>query len=119
MLLAFAWSGCFLAVVSLQTMQRLVRRLYGGLVSWLFVGVSAGLSGLGVYLGRIERWNSWDLLLYPHDVLSDAVKPILFPLSHIQPLAVSGMFSAILLICYVMFISVAPGSYTGALQAEE
>jgi uncharacterized membrane protein len=119
LLLAFAWSGCFLAVVSLQTMQRLVRQLYGGLVSWLFVGLSVGLSGLGVYLGRIERWNSWDLLLYPHDVLSDAMRPILFPLSHIQPLALSGMFSAILLICYVMFITVAPAAHNRGVHAEE
>jgi uncharacterized membrane protein len=109
LLAAFAWSGCFLAVVSLQTMQRLVRQQCGALISWLFVGASVGLSGLGVYLGRFERWNSWDLLLAPHDVLAAAVRPILFPLSHIRPLGASAMFATILMICYVMFIAVAAG----------
>jgi len=106
LLAAFAWSGCFLAVVSLQTMQRLVRQQCGTLISWLFVFASVGLSGLGVYLGRFERWNSWDLLLSPHDVLVAAARPLLFPLSHIRPLGASAMFATILMMCYVMFIAV-------------
>ena len=107
LLAAFAWSGCFLAVVSLQTMQRLVRQYCGALISWLFVGASVGLSGLGVYLGRFERWNSWDLLLSPHAVLVAAARPLLFPLSHIRPLGASAMFATILMTWYVMFIAVA------------
>jgi uncharacterized membrane protein len=119
LLAAFAWSGCFLAVASLQTMQRLVGQLCGAVVSWLFVLASVGLCGLGVYLGRVERWNSWDLLFYPHDVLAAAVRPILDPLSHIRPLGVSAMFAAILFACYVTFISVSTHSRSGALLAEE
>ena len=119
LLAAFAWSGCFLAVVSLQTMQRLVRQQCGALVSWLFVGTSVGLSGLGVYLGRFERWNSWDLLLSPHDVLTAAVRPILFPMSHIRPLGASAMFATILMVCYVMFIAVAANGHSSALAAEK
>jgi uncharacterized membrane protein len=119
LLAAFAWSGCFLAVVSLQIMQRLVRQYCGALVSWLFVGASIGLSGLGVYLGRFERLNSWDLLLAPHDVLTAAARPILFPLSHIRPLGASALFATLLLICYVMFAAVAASGGLSALPAEE
>jgi uncharacterized membrane protein len=119
LLAAFAWSGCFLAVVSLQTMQRLVRQLCGGTISWLFVGASIGLSGLGVYLGRFERWDSWDVLLYPRDVLAAAARPILFPLSHIRPLGASAMFATILMICYVTFMAVAAGGHSGKAMAEE
>jgi uncharacterized membrane protein len=119
LLAAFAWSGCFLAVVSLQTMQRLVRQLLGGPISWLFVCASVGLCGLGIYLGRFERWNSWDVLFYPRAVLADAARPILYPLNHVQPLAASAMFAALMLICYVSFVSVASSGRTGALIAEE
>jgi uncharacterized membrane protein len=119
LLAAFAWSGCFLAVVSLHTIQRLVRQLCGAVVSWLFVGASVGLSGLGVYLGRFERWNSWDLLFAPHDVLAAVARPILFPLSHIQPLGVSAMFATILMICYVMFVAVAASIQPSTLTVED
>jgi len=119
MLAAFALSGCFLAVASLHTMQTLVRRSAGGAASWLFFGVSVGLSGLGVYLGRVQRWNSWDLFFYPRDVLADAVRPLLYPLSHIHPLGVSGMFAALLLICYVMFVATRGETREGALAIED
>jgi uncharacterized membrane protein len=100
-------------------MQRLVRQLCGALVSWLFVGASIGLSGLGVYLGRFERWNSWDLLFYPQDVLAAAVRPILYPLSHIRPLGASAMFATIMMICYVMFIATSGADRSGALATED
>ena len=30
------------------------------------------LSGVGVYLGRFERWNSWDVLTSPVALLADS-----------------------------------------------
>jgi uncharacterized membrane protein len=111
LLASFAWAGCFLAVASLQTMQTVVRRVVGNAASWVFVIASVALSGLGVYLGRVQRWNSWDIVLYPRAVLSDAITPLLDPFQHIHPLGMSGMFAALLLVCYVMFVA----AYTGRL----
>lgn len=118
LLAAFMLSGCFLAVVSLHTMQSLVRRLAGGLASWLFVGLSVALSGLGMYLGRVQRWNSWDALLYPRDVLADAARPLLYPMSHLHPLGLSALFAAILFVCYIMYISAYQVGRAGALAGE-
>ncbi len=119
LLAAFMLSGCFLAVVSLHVMQTLVKRLAGGLISWLFVLGAVGLSGLGVYLGRVQRWNSWDIVLYPRAVLADAIRPLLYPASHLHPLALSGLFALILFICYVMYLSAYYGGRAGALSAEQ
>ncbi|MEM9865857.1 MAG: DUF1361 domain-containing protein [Myxococcota bacterium] len=33
------------------------------------IGVAIFASGFGIYLGRFERWNSWDLLVRPLEVL--------------------------------------------------
>lgn len=119
LLAAFMLSGCFLAVVSLHIMQMLVRRYLGGTASWLFVLVVVGLSGLGVYLGRVQRWNSWDILLYPHEVLADALRPLRYPASHLHPLALSGMFAALLFVCYVMYLATYHGGRMGALGQDE
>jgi uncharacterized membrane protein len=71
LILLFAWSGAFAGFLSLFIMHRHVVRRAGALPGWLFVGIVALLCGVGVYLGRFERWNSWDLLLQPHSILTD------------------------------------------------
>jgi uncharacterized membrane protein len=110
LLAAFAWAGCFLAVASLQTMQTLVKAFVGGAASWLFVLSTVGLGGLGIYLGRFLRWNSWDLVLQPRGVLNDVMTRLANPFDHPQTFGVTFMFAAFLLVCYVTFTSVASRS---------
>ena len=106
LLAAFVMSGCFLAVVSLHSMQRLVRQVVGVWQSWLFALVSIGLSGLGVYLGRVQRWNSWDIFFAPQHILNDIWMLVQFPFDSVHRLALSGVSIVVLLICYVMYLSV-------------
>jgi uncharacterized membrane protein len=108
LLAVFSLSGLFLAVLSLQVMQRLVRYYAGSTVSWLFVMVVTGLSGLGVYLGRFLRWNSWDLLLHPRGVLADVATRVADPLAHRQTFGVTFLFGAILFLCYLALTSREP-----------
>jgi uncharacterized membrane protein len=105
MLLAFALAGLFLGVFSLHAMQKLVRYHGGSFVSWLFVLVALGLGGLGVYLGRFLRWNSWDLLLNPRGVLGDVAIRVADPLAHPQTLGVTFLFAALLFVCYLALTS--------------
>ncbi|MBI4769061.1 MAG: DUF1361 domain-containing protein [Chloroflexi bacterium] len=103
MLVSFAWAGCALAIVSLSIMQSLVRAYLGNFASWLFVLASAGLSGLGVYMGRFLRWNSWDLLTQPASVLADIGRRLIHPLRYPQTYAFTVMFSALLLVAFLTF----------------
>ncbi len=102
----FAWTGCFLAVVSLSQMQKLIRRAMGTFLSWVFVLASTGLSGLGIYLGRFLELNSWDLILHPRHTVADVVMELAHPLSYPRPLGVSLLFAAFLFVCYITFVSV-------------
>jgi uncharacterized membrane protein len=103
LLASFAWSGCFLAVASLRAMQTLVAAYLGRVASWLFVAAVFGLNGLGIYLGRFLRWNSWDIFLEPHGVLSDAMTIIAHPIENRQATGVICMFGALLLVCYMTY----------------
>jgi uncharacterized membrane protein len=114
LLAAFAFAGSFLAVASLHTMQVLVRRFAGHAASWVFALWAVGMAGLGVYLGRFERWNSWDLLLAPRAVLADAIEPILYPAHNVYTLGASGMFAALLLMVYMMFVAAYQRGRAGA-----
>ncbi len=62
MLIWFSFTGLFLGMVSLFLMQEIVRREFGRWFGWGFVLAVAGLTSVGVYMGRFLRWNSWDIL---------------------------------------------------------
>jgi uncharacterized membrane protein len=106
MFAAFAWTGLFLAVASLNAMQNIVRGYLGRVVSWLFAFGAIALSGLGIYLGRFLDWNSWDLIFHPRAVLIDVATRLIHPIRNAQAYGVTIMFAAFFLVCYVTFVSV-------------
>lgn len=106
LLATFSWTGIFLAIASLRTMQWLVRRFLGAIAGWLFVTAALALSGLGIYLGRFQRWNSWDLLLHPEKILTDIAVRLANPFDNLRFIGFTLIFTAFLLVCYLMFISV-------------
>jgi uncharacterized membrane protein len=65
-----AWTGMLLGFLSLYLVQAVVRSLAGPRVAWVTAVAVLGLASFGVYLGRVLRWNSWDVLTHPR-LLSD------------------------------------------------
>jgi len=108
MLTTFAWVGCVLAVASLRMMHEVAQSMFGLVRGWLLVLSVIALSGLGVYLGRFLRWNSWDLLLNPHHVVGDVALRLADPLAYPGAWGVTLMFSALLLVCYLCFTALHP-----------
>ena len=101
LLLAFAWAGCVLGVASLHQMRVLVAERLGDLASWAFVLVTVALSGLGIYLGRFLRWNSWDVLLAPRTLAHELLAVLADPAAYPRLVGVSGLFAAFLLLGYL------------------
>jgi len=62
--------GALLGFLSLYLVQSVVRSLAGARVAWVTAVAVLGLASFGVYLGRVLRWNSWDVLAHPR-LLSD------------------------------------------------
>src|ERR687887_630785 len=60
-----ATTGLLLGFVSLYLLQAIVRRGVGARCGWLFVFAALGLGSFGIYLGRVLRWNSWDIFAPP------------------------------------------------------
>lgn len=101
MLATFAWAGIFLAVYSLRNVHRAVERHVGSVAGWLFVGTTAGLAGLGAYMGRFLRWNSWDLAYRPHQLAPEFARRAIQPLEHPRLYGFSLVVGALLFACYV------------------
>ena len=68
---AFAATGAFLGFASLYLVQASVARRFGPAAGWVFSVFAMGLGSYGLYLGRIERWNSWDAFVHPRRLLRD------------------------------------------------
>jgi uncharacterized membrane protein len=100
---SFSWSGVFLGVISLYIVQAFVRERIGAVACRIFVGIIIGLTGLGIYLGRYVRLNSWDFFLHPRGVIRNALAPFMDPVNHQQALYVMVLYSSFLLVCYLIF----------------
>lgn len=62
MLGSFAVTSLALGFVSLYLVQNLIRARLGVAWSWFGALGAIALSGVGIYLGRVEQLNSWDVL---------------------------------------------------------
>ena len=107
MILFFGWTALFLGFASLYLMQDLVSRTLGNFAGWLFVFATFGLSGFGVYLGRIRGWNSWDVFYHPGSLLSDIWDRLRHPLAHQRTFAFSLLFAVFFLSAYFILFAFA------------
>ena len=102
-----ALTGLLLGFMSLYLIQAMVRRAAGARYAWLFVFVALGLSSVGVYLGRVLRWNSWDVFIRPGSLLGELAGALVDPLAHPRPIAITILFTSFLLASYAIFYSLA------------
>jgi uncharacterized membrane protein len=62
---AFAFTGHIIGLISLAVLHRLLNTILKGSVGWAAVACAVLSGGYGIYLGRFERLNSWDVLKHP------------------------------------------------------
>jgi uncharacterized membrane protein len=114
LLSAAAWAGLLLGLVSLFLMHEVWRRLFGVVQAWALVVGALGLSSFGIYLGRVQRWNSWDLFTRPGSLVGQIAQGLLDPLAHARPVALTVLFTSFLLASYLVFYSFARLSHAVA-----
>lgn len=62
---SFACVGVLLGVLAVATVHDATTARHGRVAGWTLAVVSLLLCGVGIWLGRVLRWNSWDLLVDP------------------------------------------------------
>ena len=102
LVLSCALTGFVLGFLSLYLMQSLVARIFGRLMSWLFIAGVAALSGFGIYLGRFLRFNSWDILFQPLQLFHGIGSWIANPAASASSSAFPILFATFFFIAYVM-----------------
>lgn len=101
MLLSFGAVGLLIGYISMFDVHRIVASRFGPRLGWAVASATLLLSGFGIYLGRILRWNSWDVVVKPRALFDSVADYILNPLAYLQIWAISGLCGAGLLLGYV------------------
>ena len=100
---AFAWTGMLLGFVSLYLMHAVARHRFGGTIGWIGVVAVLALVSAGVYLGRVKRWNSWDLLTQPGSMLAQLHAHLADSASLGRAVGATLAMTLLLALAYVVF----------------
>lgn len=83
MLLSFAVTGLLLGVLSFLQLQLFLQRYVSSLGVQIFNLLVLFLCGIGIYIGRILRWNSWDIVFNPISIIKDISAIFFAPMQHL------------------------------------
>jgi uncharacterized membrane protein len=102
-----AATGLLLGFVSLYLLQAIVRRAVGVRYAWVFAFATLALGSVGVYLGRVLRWNTWDVFLRPGSLAAHLARALVDPLAHPRPIGITLLFTFFLAASYLLFYRLA------------
>ncbi|MEX1104510.1 MAG: DUF1361 domain-containing protein [Dehalococcoidia bacterium] len=98
---AFSVSGLLLGFASVYLVQAVVTERLGTFAGWAATGAVFVLSAVGIYVGRVLRFNSWDAVQEPGPLVSLALARLEDPLGNPLLVATVVVFTAFLTLAYV------------------
>ncbi len=96
---SFSFAGFYVGLLSLQHIHQLTAAKYGNKNGQLFIVMTSFLSAFGIYLGRVLRFNSWDIISKPMEL---AYKSI-YALLNFETIVYTLQLGIIILISYILF----------------
>ncbi len=108
LILSFAWNGLMLGVLSTRQIEKLLAPNTTSLGRWVFLYPVMWLNALGVYIGRVLRYNSWDIVASPIALTRDIVIMIAHPLRYHDAWGMIFCYSLLLTFMYNILKRTAP-----------
>ncbi len=101
LLLSFAWNGLILGIVSVRQMEKIIEEKLGVRNELFFVYPVMWLNALGVYVGRFLRFNSWDVISNPFQLIADISNILIHPFQNKYAWGMILCFSLLMTLMYV------------------
>lgn len=96
---SFSFAGFYVGLLSLFHMHQLTIAKYGNQSGNFFIVIISFLSAFGIYLGRVLRFNSWDIISKPIELLYTSISALL----NFETIIYSLQLGTIILISYILF----------------
>jgi len=96
----FAATGLQVGLLSLFLVEKTIAQITSKPVAWLVISGSIWLSGLGVYIGRELRFNSWDLVTDPIQLFQGIAQELT-----IHAISMTLLYATLIGVIYLIFRS--------------
>lgn len=100
----FAAAGVLAGLSALSVFHEVVSERLGAVAAWSLLVPLFPLCGLGVWMGRYERWNSWDAFSRPSEVFWAVAEPAL----HLSPVlwTTTSTYAVVFAVSWLAFCTV-------------
>ncbi len=93
-------NGMVLAYASLYKIENYLLSKFNVLKTNIILVFCFFLSSFGIYLGRFMRWNSWDIVIHPIDLINEIIQRFINPFDHLRTWSVTIILTAFFSIFY-------------------
>lgn len=103
LIFSFLWAGIVLGFKSLWDLESLFKQWFNNYAVHVASVLLLYLTAYGIYLGRFERWNSWDIMTDPIALISAISYHFSQPVEHREVWALTFLFGTLLNTIYWTF----------------
>ncbi len=98
-----ATAGLIMAFISVYRIEKYLVQKFAGWQVALIIPAIFFLSSFGVYLGRYLRWNSWDIVANPAELLVSIAGRVIAPQDHLRTWGMTMVLTGIFSLLYYTF----------------
>lgn len=98
-----AWNALVMGLLSLYDVQNVLMEKFGKATAWIVTVSSVFLGAFGIYIGRILRWNSWDVFFDTKCLMYDISERVINPSAHGRTIGITLFYGIFLLVVYLFF----------------
>ncbi len=111
LLFASSFIGLIMAFVSLLKVEHFLNGIFSKKMISVIIPTILFIGSFGVFLGRFQRWNSWDVLHNPLALTMDILKRCISPVDNMKTWVITIILTALYSLLYFL-IKILPGVIT-------
>lgn len=100
LLFTSSFIGLIMAFISLYNAEKYLAKKFSRKSISFIIRAILFISSFGVYLGRFQRWNSWDIIHNPVALGEDILLCFIFPQDHVRTWVVTIILTVLFCLIY-------------------